>query len=247
MANIKIIGATIDIPVYSSHHRSLKSSLLQVATGGRIFNNSNSLTHIRALDNISINIESGERVGVIGHNGAGKSSLLRLLSGIYVPTSGSAEISGQTGSLVDISLGLDPEYSGLENIYLRGGLLGIKKKTLSALIPTIIDFSGLGEFINLPLRTYSTGMQLRLAFAISTSINPEILVMDEWLSVGDESFRIKAESRLGDLLEDTKILVIASHSRQMLTNICTRIIWLEHGAVRMDDKPLRVLGKYFKD
>ena len=194
---------------------------------------------------LSFTLKDGDRVGLLGHNGAGKSTLLRLLSGVYEPSSGSARIKGEIGSLIDISLGIDPEATGRENIYLRGGLLGMTRSEIAAQIDDIIEFSELGDFVDMPLRTYSTGMHLRLAFAVSTVVRPEILLMDEWLSVGDEGFKHKAEARVTELVQSTNILVIASHSRELVLHICNRVIWLEHGKIRMDSDPGTVCQAYF--
>jgi lipopolysaccharide transport system ATP-binding protein len=147
--------------------------------------------------------------------------------------------------LIDISLGIDPEATGRENIYLRGGLLGMTRSEIAAQIDDIIEFSELGDFVDMPLRTYSTGMHLRLAFAVSTVVRPEILLMDEWLSVGDEGFKHKAEARVTELVQSTNILVIASHSRELVLHICNRVIWLEHGKIRMDSDPGTVCQAYF--
>jgi len=200
---------------------------------------------IRALEDLTLTIKDGDRVGLLGHNGAGKSTLLRLLSGVYEPSSGRAEIKGEIGSLIDVSFGIDPEASGRENIYLRGALLGLTRAEIKAKLDEIIDFSELGDFIDMPVRTYSSGMHLRLAFSVSTIIRPEILLMDEWLSVGDEGFRVRAEARMNELVESTHILVIASHSRELVRDTCNRAIWLEHGKIKMDGTPEEVTQAYF--
>lgn len=158
---------------------------------------------------------------------------------------GTARIEGSIGSLIAISLGIDQEATGRENIYIRGSLLGLKKKDIDARIDQIIGLCELGSFIDLPIRTYSTGMQMRLAFAVSTMIRPNILIMDEWLSVGDESFKNKAERRMAELVSNAQILVIASHSKELIRKNCNRVIWLEHGKIKMDGKPEDVLKAYF--
>lgn len=147
--------------------------------------------------------------------------------------------------MIDISLGTDPEATGRENIYLRGALLGMTKSEINRSVNEIIEFSELGNFIDMPLRTYSTGMHLRLAFSVSTIVCPEILLMDEWLSVGDEGFKQKAEKRLSELVQATNILVVASHSKQLILNTCNRVIWLEHGQIRMDGDAQEVCTAYF--
>ena len=245
MASIVFDKVCVDFPIYNASARSLKKRLFQVATGGQISANSSGRVIIRALEDLTLTIKDGDRVGLLGHNGAGKSTLLRLLSGVYEPSSGRAEIKGEIGSLIDVSFGIDPEASGRENIYLRGALLGLTRAGIKAKLDEIIDFSELGDFIDMPVRTYSSGMHLRLAFSVSTIIRPEILLMDEWLSVGDEGFRVRAEARMNELVESTHILVIASHSRELVRDTCNRAIWLEHGKIKMDGTPEEVTQAYF--
>lgn len=245
MAKIIFEDLSVEFPMYNSTHRSLSSKLLNLATGGKLDKDARGKVLVRALSQLSIDIRDGDRVGIVGHNGAGKSTLLRVVSGIYSPTSGAALIEGSCSSMVDIGLGINPEATGRENIFLRGMLLGFSKPQISEKFDEIVEFSELGDFIDLPVRSYSSGMLLRLAFTVSTIVEPEILIMDEWLSVGDEQFRAKAEGRLQDLVEKTKILILASHSEELLTRVCNRIIWLEHGELKMQGSPSEVLPKYF--
>jgi lipopolysaccharide transport system ATP-binding protein len=168
---------------------------------------------------------------VLGHNGAGKSTLLRVISGVYEPTGGSILVKGKVNSLIDLSLGMDSEATGIENIFLRGALLGLNRRWLSAKVKEIVDFAGLGNFIEMPLRTYSTGMQMRLAFSIATLQQPEILLMDEWLTVGDADFQEKAQQRLQEIIKKTSVLVIATHSPELVQQVCNRMIQLERGAL----------------
>jgi lipopolysaccharide transport system ATP-binding protein len=245
MAHINFKNVNIDFPIYSSSGRSIKHQLIQVATGGKIRSDSQGKIIINALDSISFELNNGDRVGVIGHNGSGKSTLLRAISGVYAPTSGEVDIAGGVGSLIDISLGIDSEATGIENIYLRGAYLGLTKADIDNKKDEIINFSELGEFINMPIRTYSTGMQMRLAFSIATTQIHEILIMDEWLSVGDESFGRKAETKMNEILDSTKIMVLASHSRDLILKTCNRVIWLEHGKLVMDGDVEEVVKKYF--
>jgi lipopolysaccharide transport system ATP-binding protein len=245
MASIEFHNACVDFPIYNASARSLKKRLIQVATGGQLGANDQGRVIVRALENLTFTLNDGDRVGLLGHNGAGKSTLLRLLSGVYAPSSGIAKINGEIGSLIDISLGIDPEATGRENIFVRGTLLGMTKSEIANKLDEIIEFSELGEFIDMPVRTYSTGMHLRLAFAVSTTVRPEILIMDEWLSVGDEGFKLKAEARMTELVKATNILVIASHSQELVMHTCNRVIWLEHGKIRMDSDPETVTRAYF--
>lgn len=245
MALIEFENATVEFAIYNATGRSLKKQLLQMATGGQIGADERGRVVVRALEDLTFSLRNGDRVGLLGHNGAGKSTLLRVLSGVYEPSSGNARIEGKVGSLIDISLGIDHEATGRENIYTRGALLGITRAIMRQHIDEIIEFSELGHFIDMPLRTYSTGMHLRLVFAVSTILRPEILLMDEWLSVGDEGFRHRAEARLTSMVEATEILVLASHSRELILNTCNRVIWLEHGKIRMMGDPGTVTDAYF--
>lgn len=244
MAHIIFEHVNIDFPIYNAKNRSLKNTVMQAATGGKVSFGAEG-TVIRSLEDVSFEIHEGERVGVVGHNGAGKSTLLRALSNVYAPTAGRAEIVGEIGSLVDIGLGIDGEATGRENIFIRGALLGLKRKEIEDRFEEIVEFSELGEFINMPVRTYSSGMHLRLAFAVATIIRPEILLMDEWLSVGDAAFNEKAEHRLNELVESSRILVLASHSRELIEKTCNRAMWLEHGRLKMDADPKSVCGAYW--
>ena len=243
--SIELRNVGVDFPVFNASALSLKNRMLSAVTGGAIDRKYDGSVIVKGLQNINLKIEAGERVGLIGHNGAGKTTLLRVLSGIYAPTEGEAIINGECVSLINISLGIDPEATGRENIKLRSAMIGFTPKETKERMEEIIDFSGLGDFIDMPFRTYSSGMQLRLAFAVSTSIRPQILVLDEWLSTGDEEFRHRAEKRMKEVVDSTDILILASHSRALLEENCNRVIWLEHGKVKMDGPPKEVTGNYF--
>lgn len=216
-----------------------------MATGGSISRRSDGHVVVDGLSDVNLEIESGERVGLVGHNGAGKTTMLRTLAGIYRPTTGTASIDGNVVSLININLGIDPEATGTENIYLRASMMGMSKREVDQQFDEIAKFTGLGDFLDMPLRTYSSGMQLRLAFAISTSISPQILIMDEWLSTGDKEFRERADARLSDIVSKTRILILASHSRGLLEKNCSRVIWLEHGRIKMDGPAKNVIPCYF--
>ena len=245
MAFIKLSNASVEYPIFGKSGRSLTNRIVEIATGGQVNRDAKGNISVKALREITLEVSSGERLGIVGHNGAGKSSLLKLISGVYEPTQGQITKSGRIGSLTDVSLGINPDSTGRENIVLRGSLLGLSKKQIDEKIQEIIDFTEIGDFVDLPVRTYSSGMHLRLAFSVATAIDSEILVMDEWLSVGDESFRHKAENRLREMLDASEILVIASHSWELLQALCTRIIWLEHGTIKADGPPEKVLPSYF--
>ena len=221
----------VDFPIYNSPHRSLKKNLMKLATGGRISSDAGGGVSVRALDGVSFELSEGERLGLTGHNGSGKSTLLRVLAGVYEPTEGTLDVRGRIASLLDISIGLDSDSSGLENILLRGLLLGLSKEEIRRKTDEIIEFSELGDFIELPVRTYSSGMSMRLSFSIATCVDADILLMDEWLSVGDSDFVKKAEDRLKSLVRKTPILVMASHSPEILKEVCTKVIRLESGRI----------------
>ena len=245
MAYIDFQHVGVDFPIFASQNRSFKKSLMNIATGGRIASDASSAPVVRALDDINLRIEDGERVGLLGCNGSGKSTLLRVLGGVYAPTTGRAEVNGSIGSLLDINLGTDGESTGIENIYLRGTLLGMTREDIDRELPKMVEYSELGNFINLPMKTYSSGMQMRVAFTVSTQSASDILLMDEWLAVGDQNFQRKAEERLSRLVEQTKILVIASHSQDLIKRVCTRAVWLDHGRMRMDGSVEEVCKAYF--
>lgn len=245
MSLIHLQNVSVEFPIYNSSSRSLKNRVLSIATGGKIERRSDRLVIVRGLDNISLTFKDGDRVGLIGHNGSGKTTLLRVLSGIYIPTHGHSIIDGECVSLININLGIDPDATGKENIRLRSAMMGMRPEEIASKLDGISEFSGLGEFLDVPFRTYSSGMQLRLAFATSTAVRPEILIMDEWLSTGDEDFKGRANERMQDLVDSTKILVLASHSKELLLKNCNRVIWLEHGAIKMDGEPEAVLSAYF--
>ena len=245
MASIELEQVNVDFPIFNASSRRLTNQLVRAATGGQVGKGETGRVFVRALNNINLSVKSGDRIGIVGHNGAGKSTLLRLLSGVYEPSQGRLTSSGRITSLTDIGLGISPELTGRDNILIRGVIMGMSIKELRARTEEIIEFSELGEFIDLPVRTYSTGMSLRLAFSVSTITEPEVLVMDEWLSVGDESFQHKAEARIQSIVEASDILVLASHSRGLLERTCNRVIWLEHGTIRREGPTDEILDEYF--
>ncbi len=245
MTSVVLDNAGVEFALYSGKRQSIRSTLISTATGGQVSHDPSGKVVVQALNEVTLSLTEGDRIGLIGRNGAGKSTLLRVISGVYRPTSGTATITGTVGTLIDISLGINPEASGRQNIFLRGAMLGISKKEIRNRFDEIVEFSELGEFIEAPVRTYSSGMQLRLAFSVSTVFVPEILVMDEWLSVGDKGFKEKAEARLQEVVSSTRILVLASHSRELLEKTCTRGIYLDKGQVVMDGPISDVAEAYF--
>ncbi len=218
----------MNFPIYGAGANSFKKTLAASVTGGR-FGKETGVAVVQALSGINLELKGGDRLGLTGHNGAGKSTLLRTLAGIYEPSSGEFRRQGSVASLIDPSLGIEPDASGLENIMLRGLVMGMNKKEVDRLTPDISAFSGLGDYLNMPVRTYSTGMMMRLAFSISTSVKADILLMDEWLSVGDAEFTEKAEKRMKDMVAGSGILILASHSSELIAKECNRVVRLEHG------------------
>jgi lipopolysaccharide transport system ATP-binding protein len=246
MSSLFLSNVSIDFPIYDPPSQSLRNSLVRAATGGLIAPGKGRHLGVQALKEVSLKVSSGDRIGVIGHNGSGKSTLLRCLAGIYEPSSGEIHRSGSIASLIDIGLGINPENTGKENIFLRGQLLGLSKKQIGTIYDEILDFAELEDFIHLPVRTYSTGMLMRLAFAVSTSVRADILIMDEWLSVGDGAFAARDEKRLTSMVEDANILVIASHQRSLIDQTATKVIWLENGRVRDFGPTQQITGDYFE-
>ncbi len=202
---------------------------MQAATGGLLGSNEKGRVIVSALHNICLDLKEGDRLGVIGLNGAGKSTLLRVISGGYEPTGGSVEIEGRVTSFIDLNLGMDSEATGIENIFLRGALLGLNRRWLSKKVNEIVEFSGLGGFIEMPWRTYSTGMQMRLAFSIATLQQPDILVMDEWLAVGDADFQEKAQHRLNNIIEENQYISVGNALTGTGREVCNRTIRLDRG------------------
>jgi lipopolysaccharide transport system ATP-binding protein len=226
----------IEYPILESTNRSLKRRFVSTATGGRIARDARDHLVVTALDDVSLTVGAGERVALVGHNGSGKTTLLRSIAGVYEPIRGRLEVDGTISSLFDISIGLDPEATGRENVYLRGFVMGMKRADLAERIDAIREFSGLGDFIDLPLRTYSSGMLFRLAFSVATSMPRDIVLMDEWMSTGDTDFADRAASRLQELIDRTSILVLATHSEDLARRVCNRRIELSHGRVVKDER-----------
>jgi len=229
MAHIRAEQIAVEFPVYGRKGRSLKTTFIRAATGGLLAKDAGDRVVVRALDGISFDIREGDRIGIVGHNGSGKTTLLRVLAGAYEPPSGLIEIHGRVASMLSIGVGMDGEATGYENIFLRAAIMGLKPAEIPPLVEEIREFTELGDYLDMPLRTYSSGMSVRLAFAISTSVPADIILMDEWLSVGDASFREKAQQRLRRLLERARILVIASHDEQLIRDNCTKVMRLDHG------------------
>jgi ABC-type polysaccharide/polyol phosphate transport system ATPase subunit len=232
MARIDLREVNIEFPVYNINARSFKKRFLRLATGGSVMEDANKHIVVSALRDINLTLEHGDRIGLIGHNGAGKSTFLKLLAGIYEPTQGNMLIDGHVSCLLDIMQGIEAEFTGHENIIMRGTLLGLSRKQISEKIDEISEFTGLGDYLSMPIRTYSSGMQVRLAFAISAAISPEILLIDEVLGVGDANFLEKARQKIASLLDQSSIVIMASHANESIKQFCNKALLLENGCVK---------------
>jgi ABC-type polysaccharide/polyol phosphate transport system ATPase subunit len=233
VASIIAENISVDIPIPTMRARSLRTVTIAKARaiGGQIVDSGTDITVMRALDNISFTLKDGDRLGLIGPNGAGKTTLIRVLSDVYEPTAGRFVRNGKLVPMLDLNLGFDDEATGNENIVMRGLMLGLKESDIRERIAEIAAFSELGEYLDLPLRTYSQGMRLRLMFSIAVTVRGDIVLMDEWIAVGDESFRGKAQERLKQVIGQAGILVIASHDNNILRANCTLGMRLERGRV----------------
>ncbi|SIO25916.1 ABC transporter ATP-binding protein [Paraburkholderia phenazinium] len=244
MAYIELKGATLDLPIYDVQGRSLKKTVLRMGRRNTIAEGTDGVVVVRAINNVDLRLEKGDRIGLIGRNGAGKSTLLRMMAGIYSPTVGSVVSTGKIVPLLDISLGMDENSTGMQNIRLRGLLLGMSDAEIRAKQQSIAEFSELGDYLDLPLRTYSSGMRVRLAFAVSTAVDAEILLLDEVMGVGDASFMHKAEERLADLHSRAEIVVLAMHSNKEIRKVCNKALWMERGHVRAFGPVEEVVSQY---
>jgi lipopolysaccharide transport system ATP-binding protein len=241
MALIEAEGLLIEFPFYHLGARSLKKHLLRAA-GKRLHTDAQNRVVVSALRDISFRIGRGERVAFVGPNGAGKTTLLRTLSGIYEPVGGRLRVEGRIGALIDVAAGMDIDSTGRENVVLRGLYRGLSRAQSEALVEEVASFSGLGEFLDVPVRAYSAGMSVRLAFAMATAVHPEILLMDEWFLAGDADFMTRAQERLVRLVGTAEILAIATHDEGVIRRWCNRVIRLENGRITADGTVEDVLG-----
>jgi len=219
----------VEYPIYNAGSMSLRNQLVAISTGGRMANRAGSIVTVMALDGVSLDLEDGDRLGLLGHNGSGKTTMLRTMAGIFRPTKGHMTVEGRVSSIFGLGAGIDPELSGYENIIRMSMLLGSNLAEAKSSISEIEDFTELGNFLALPVRTYSAGMQTRLTFAVATAVHPEILLVDEVIGAGDADFQIKARERMSRFIEKSSIFVLASHSPELIRGFCNRICTLEHG------------------
>ena len=242
-ASVRVTDLSVLFPLYHGSARSLKKTVFAAASG-RLGQDSHHRVVVQALRDLNFTLNSGDRLGLIGANGAGKTTLLRVLAGIYEPVIGRVQVNGSISALLDPNLGMNMDLTGRENIRLRGLFNGMPRSALRRLEDDVQDFAELGDFLDLPMRIYSSGMVVRLGFALATAIRPQILLMDEWFLAGDAGFMEKARARLEDMVRGADILVLSSHAENVIRDWCTRVFWLDHGRVVEDGPPAEVLPHY---
>ncbi len=230
MACIQLKNVSLTYPIYGANARSFKSTLINIATGGRLDSSKGNIT-VEALRDISFTLEKGDRLALIGHNGAGKSTLLKVLAKIYEPTKGTVDVQGQVNCLFDIMMGMDHELNGYENITLRGMILGLSKLKIQEIIPQVEEFAQLGDFLKMPIKSYSAGMKVRLAFGIITSVASEVLLIDEIVNVGDAKFIEKAKARMKSLVYQSQFMVLSTHDTSIVREFCNKALWLKEGKI----------------
>jgi lipopolysaccharide transport system ATP-binding protein len=229
LPSISVKDLTIRFPVYGADAKSLKKALARAVSVGGVLGRHAGVTDVTALQGVNLELKAGDRLGLIGHNGSGKTTLLRALSGAYEPDEGVIEVRGRIAALLDLSLGIDPTATGLDNIRLRGRIAGLSAREIEARMDEIAEFTGLGPFLAMPVKTYSAGMQGRLAFAAATAVEADVLLMDEWIAVGDAEFQKIAHKRLLKLVERAGILVLATHEAPLLKLYCNKVMRLDGG------------------
>ena len=239
MARITLDDVTIAYPIYTAAAFSLRNRLISIGTGGRISDVSRHVKTVTALDGINLDLKDGDRVALVGHNGSGKSTLLRTMAGIFTPTRGRVRTEGAVSTVFELGAGLQRELSGYDNIIRMGMMLGATRAEAEASIPDVETFTELGNFLAMPVHTYSSGMGTRLIFAVATSTSPEILLVDEVFATGDADFQERARRRMAEFVDRANILVMATHSDTVVDAFCNRRIWLEHGVIRSDE-PVQV-------
>lgn len=242
MSNIHIENLSIKFRTYHDRSPSLKDYFANLLKKNRPA----AYSDFWAIKDVSFDINAGDRLGIIGHNGAGKSTLLKALCRVYESYEGKISVNGRIAPLLEIGAGFHPEFTGLENIYLNGSILGYTKQQLKIIEPEVIEFSELKEFIDTPVKYYSTGMYMRLAFSLATAMHPDILVLDEVFAGGDAAFMEKANSRMHDLIDKANIMIMVSHDHKLLTSLCNRVIWLDHGKLVADGPPEKIVALYLE-
>jgi len=243
-SELSLDNVSVSFPIYHGGSRSLKKSLLFRGSGGQLASDASHRITVEALRNVSMEFRTGDRVALIGNNGAGKTTLLRVMAGIYEPVTGVVKSRGRISPMFDISLGIDGDISGYDNIRLRGLILGLPAREIEERMADIAEFTELGDYLDIPVRTYSSGMMTRLTFAVATCFSPEILLMDEWILAGDAGFLAKAQHRVEAFVKQAGILVLASHSTEICRRWCNKAVWMERGEVRLHGDIESVLDSY---
>lgn len=244
MVWMRLRDVDIDFSIYAGLKSRRGAGEMRANVGGAIGSDHRDRTSIHALRDITLDLREGDRLGLVGGNGAGKTTLLRVMAGVYEPTSGSVVTRGRVVALFSGSLGMDMELPGYENIMLRGQVLGLTRKQVLAKMDDIVAFTELEDYLHLPMRTYSAGMRMRLAFGVTTAVDADILLLDEGVGAGDDAFRAKAQARLNQFIERAGILVLATHSTSLMEQLCDRAIWLDHGEMRADGPTNEVIAAY---
>jgi lipopolysaccharide transport system ATP-binding protein len=242
-ASIDVEHLRVDFPLYHGNASSLKKMVLS-SVSGRMGTDGENRIVVQAVRDVSFSLRSGDRLGLVGNNGAGKTTLLRALAGIYEPVGGRLRVEGSINALLDANMGMNLDLTGRENIMLRALYAGLPASGLAGLEQDVSDFAELGDFLDLPVRIYSAGMLIRLAFAMATAIRPQVLLMDEWFLAGDASFIAKARHRLETLVRGAEILVLSSHAPEIVADWCNRVIWMDQGRIVADGPPGEVLERY---
>jgi len=244
MAFIRLRNLSVEFPIYQGSHRSLKKLLLPASLQGNLARDRMDRINVRALSDITVDLRDGDRIALIGYNGAGKTTLLKVLAGIFIPTRGQIYAHGKVSSLFAVNVGVNPEATGRENIILRGMYMDVHPREMRTRIDEVAAFTELGPYLDMPVRTYSAGMSVRLAFTASTCIPPDILLMDEWISAGDARFLEKAHKRMADMIGSSNIMVLASHSMPLLREWCNRGILLQQGRIVLDGTVDEAIAAY---
>ena len=242
MSSIHVENLSIKFRLYHDRSPSLKEYFANLLRRNRHAAHSD----FWAVKDLSFDIKAGDRVGIVGHNGAGKSTLLKALCRVYEPSDGEISVSGRLAPLLEIGAGFHPEFTGRENIYLNGAILGYNKHQLKEIEPEVVAFAELEEFIDTPVKYYSTGMYMRLAFSLATAMHPDILVLDEIFAGGDVAFMAKAKARMYSMIDKANIMIMVSHDHLLVESLCNRVMWLDHGKLMADGIPSDILDKYLK-
>lgn len=240
MSSIEVENLSIKFRIYHDRSPSLKDSFANLFRK----RGPSAYSDFWAVKNVSFDIRAGDRVGIVGHNGAGKSTLLKALCRVYESSDGRISVNGRIAPLLEIGAGFHPEFTGRENIYLNGSILGYSKAQLKVIEPEVIAFAELEEFIDTPVKYYSTGMYTRLAFSLATAMHPDILVLDEIFAGGDAAFMAKARTRMHELIDKANIMIMVSHDHLLVKSLCNRVIWLDHGSLVADGAPDEIVERY---